>query len=271
MTTSSSPIPPAMRPAFRYSRPSWALTLTDSARSKASGRAPNFSEFASGRADCLGERPGDLGARGGDRTADPGRRDDLPVQRHGRQRAGVRGRVGRPGGVPVGLEGHVDDPAGALRALPGGGRVDLGAGDQRLVEQVDRGAVDVAGDQRLVRIVQPAVRLEVGAAQASAARRWPRSPRWSRWFRRHSAGWVGLAGSLPAGQAGAAVVARCRSRWHPCRSLAAAGAVAAAVSAAAGGCRGRCRRPGWLRGGAYRRPGSGRGRHARSRRAQAGR
>ena len=40
--------------------PSSALTFTDSARSKASGSAPNFSELASAAA-VLGERTGDLG------------------------------------------------------------------------------------------------------------------------------------------------------------------------------------------------------------------
>src|SRR6478672_1046845 len=52
MITSSNPIPPAIRPALRYSRPSSALTFTDSARSKASGRAPNFNELASAEADA---------------------------------------------------------------------------------------------------------------------------------------------------------------------------------------------------------------------------
>src|SRR6478736_8116234 len=57
MITNSRPMPPAIRPAVRYSRPNWALTFTDSARSKASGRAPNFSELARAAAEAWVNEP----------------------------------------------------------------------------------------------------------------------------------------------------------------------------------------------------------------------
>ena len=117
-----------------------------------------------------------------------------------------------------------------------------------LSEQVDRGAVVVAGDQRLVRVVQTRGRARGRRSSASAARRWPPSPRRSRRPRRCPAAGSGWPGRCrPArrvrprrcrwrrGVGGRRAAGAVGGRGRGCRAVAAVSARPTVVAAGVGG------------------------------------